>query len=421
MNIGVIGLGYVGLPLAVELGKKYNTVGYDINKKRVQQLKKNKDLTKEVSETELIKSSRLKVTNNREALAGINFYIVTVPTPITKDNRPDLSAIISATELISKYLDHGDIVVYESTVYPGLVEEVCVPILSRISGLSFNSEFSVGYSPERINPGDKKHKLVNIQKIVSASNSIALEKIDGIYKSIIKAGTFRASSIKVAEAAKVIENTQRDLNIAFVNELSIIFDKLGIDTNEVLEAADTKWNFMKFTPGLVGGHCIGVDPYYLTHKAIDLGIFPKVIVSGRDTNDQMHNFLIKKIHSHLTKNKKTLKNMKILVLGFTFKENCPDIRNTRVENLVYALSKKCSSISIFDPIADFSGFRMKSGNIKIIKTLPKSFNRYDGLIAAVPHAGFKKMINNKNFIENFEFILDIKNLIKLENKKIIRM
>ena len=420
-KIGIIGLGYVGLPLAVEISKKYNTVGFDINSLRVSQLRKYNDVTQEVTTKELKCASNLQITDNTKDLSDRNFYIITVPTPIKKNNSPDLTAIKNASKLIASNLKKNDIVVYESTVYPGLIEEICVPILEKISRLSINDEFSVGYSPERINPGDKSHRLVNIKKVVSASNNDALDKIDKVYKSIIKAGTHRASSIKVAEAAKVIENTQRDLNIAFVNELSIIFDRLGIDTNEVLDAADTKWNFIKFTPGLVGGHCIGVDPYYLTHKALQVGIKPNIILAGRKTNDQMHNFLIQKIIKFLKGSKTKVKDLNILLLGYTFKENCPDIRNTRVQNLVNSMSSKVSSITIYDPIADIENIKFTNHNVRVIKELPVNLSFFDGLILAVPHSIFLRFFKTKKFLNYFKFILDVKGAIPLSDARIIRL
>ncbi len=334
IKIGMIGLGYVGLPLAVEFGSKYSTVGFDINQHRINELKAGRDHTLEVSEEELSKSTHLSYSSAIEDIADCNIYIVTVPTPINEHKQPDLTPLEKASGLLGKVIKSGDIVIYESTVYPGATEEVCVPILEKISGLTFNKDFYVGYSPERINPGDKQHRVTNILKVTSGSTPEIADKVDALYKSIITAGTHKASSIKVAEAAKVIENTQRDVNIALINELALIFNKLGIDTEEVLIAAGTKWNFLPFRPGLVGGHCIGVDPYYLTHKAQAIGYNPEVILSGRRINDGMGAYVVSQLIKLMLKKRIHVQDANVLIMGLTFKENCPDIRNTRIVDIV---------------------------------------------------------------------------------------
>ena len=340
-KIGIIGLGYVGLPLAVEFSKKFNVVGFDIDSKRVLQLKKGIDKTNEVSKRQILNSSKsLEFTVSTETLSTANFFIVTVPTPITKSKQPDLKSIVSASRMIGSFLKQGDIVVYESTVYPGVTRDICIPILENKSKLKLNHDFFVGYSPERINPGDKSHRVNDITKVVSGSDAYSLKAISLVYKSIIDAGIHKASSIEVAEAAKVIENTQRDLNIALANELSIIFNKIGIDTKEVIEAASTKWNFSPFYPGLVGGHCIGVDPYYLTYKSELLGHNPEVILSGRNLNDNMPSHIVDSLKKTLKSKNKSLMHSKVLIMGYTFKENCPDTRNTKVLDLVKILKNK---------------------------------------------------------------------------------
>ena len=328
-KIGVIGLGYVGLPLAVEFGKIISVVGFDINESRIKELKDGFDRTLEVDKEELKKASKLSFTTNHQDLKDVNYFIITVPTPVDEYKKPDLTPLIKASETVGKALKKGDIVIYESTVYPGCTEEDCVPVLEKFSDLKFNADFFCGYSPERINPGDKQHRLPNIKKVTSGSTPEIAERVDQLYKKIIVAGTHKASSIKVAEAAKVIENSQRDINIAFVNELSLIFERMDIDTHEVLEAAGTKWNFLPYKPGLVGGHCIGVDPYYLTYKADSLGYYPQVILAGRRINDNMGVHVANRVIKLMTQNDLSVKAAKILVLGITFKENCPDIRNSR--------------------------------------------------------------------------------------------
>src|SRR6187402_548472 len=333
-KIGIIGLGYVGLPLAVEFGKVIDVVGFDINKGRIEELKKGFDHTKEVEEEEFKKSTRLSFSSNLQDLKSVNYFIVTVPTPVDEYKKPDLTPLISASKTVGSALKKGDIVIYESTVYPGCTEDDCVPVLEKVSGLKFNVDFFCGYSPERINPGDKQHRVTTIKKVTSGSTPEVAEKVDKLYQRIIVAGTHKASSIKVAEAAKVIENSQRDVNIAFVNELSIIFDRLGIDTHEVLEAAGTKWNFLKFKPGLVGGHCIGVDPYYLTHKAELAGYHPDVILAGRRINDGMGKYVAEQTIKQMIANGSYIKGARVNILGLTFKENCPDLRNSKVVDII---------------------------------------------------------------------------------------
>jgi len=394
-KIAVIGLGYVGLPLAVEFGTQWNTVGFDIDQSRVNELQDGYDKTGEIDCNQFAASKFIKYTSAEADIKNANVYIVTVPTPINESNLPELSAIKSASHLISSMLHEGDIVIYESTVYPGLTEEICIPILER-SNLLLNKNFYCGYSPERINPGDQSHRLKDITKIVSGSNDFALDLIDSLYTSIIEAGTYRAPSIKVAEAAKVIENTQRDLNIALVNELAIIFNNLKIDTNEVLDAADTKWNFMKYLPGLVGGHCIGVDPYYLTYKSEQAGYIPKIILAGRKLNNDIPGYVAKKLLEHL--NAKTIQHdqANVLILGFTFKENCPDIRNTKVIDLYSELQKLHINAEIFDPHASYTEASQEY-NISLIQDVKSNY--YDAVILAVPHDYFVD--------KSYDFILSL--------------
>ena len=351
IRIAIIGLGYVGLPLAVEFGKKYQTLGFDINKKRIIELESGIDTTDEVTKNELLQSSRLSYSLDKNDIKDCDVYIVTVPTPVNKDKEPDLFPIISATKMIGEFVSSGNTVIYESTVYPGLCEEVCLPILEEKSSLELNKDFFLGYSPERINPGDKEHRLVDILKITSGSNEEALDFVDSLYSSIINAGTYRASSIKVAEAAKIIENTQRDVNIALINELSIIFEKLNINTGHVLEAAGTKWNFLKFKPGLVGGHCIGVDPYYLTYKANQVNYDPKIILAGRNLNDSMGSYIAQRLMEKLEVTSSSNNTKRILILGLTFKENCPDIRNTQVIEVIHHLENNGLKVDCYDPLA----------------------------------------------------------------------
>lgn len=386
-KVAVIGLGYVGLPLAVESGKLYETLGFDINSKRIQELKSGHDRTKEIDSSELRNLSKLKFSDDLNSLAKANFYVVTVPTPVDANKKPDLSPIASASKAIAPFLSSGDIVVYESTVYPGCTEEYCVPILEKESGLEFNKDFYVGYSPERINPGDKEHRLTSILKVTSGSTPEVASKIDDYYNSFITAGTHRASSIKVAEAAKVIENSQRDINIAFVNELSLIFERMGIDTLEVLEAAGTKWNFLKFKPGLVGGHCIGVDPYYLTYKSEELGYQPQVILSGRKINDNMGIHIAQKTIKLLSQKGQLNSNTKVLILGITFKENCPDVRNTRVIDIYQEFKSYNLLTDVYDPNVDHEEVMSEYG-IDLVEQ--PDFENYQAIILAVGHDEFRQ-------------------------------
>ncbi|MDE5602464.1 MAG: nucleotide sugar dehydrogenase [Helicobacter sp.] len=389
-TLAIIGLGYVGLPLAVEFGKKYPVVGFDIDKARIKELKRGYDRTLEVEKESLISATKLSFTSSLEELKVAQIYIITVPTPIDKFNKPDLIPLKKASESVGSVLKKGDIVIYESTVYPGCTEEECVPILQRVSGLEFNKDFFCGYSPERINPGDKQHRLPNIKKITSGSTSKIAKEIDALYASIITAGTYGASSIKVAEAAKVIENSQRDINIAFVNELALIFDRLGIDTLEVLEAAGTKWNFLPFKPGLVGGHCIGVDPYYLTYKAESLGYHSQVILSGRHINDNMGIVVANKVIKLMIKQGCKIIGSKVAILGITFKENCPDIRNSRVVDIVRELQDFGCCVDIFDHLAD--KVEVKKEYALELKS-PEDFllQDYLAVVIAVAHNVFKNL------------------------------
>jgi UDP-N-acetyl-D-galactosamine dehydrogenase len=387
-RIAIVGLGYVGLPLAVEFGKKYPTTGFDINQKRVQELQSGQDFTLEVSSEELASAQQLRYSTAISDIANCNVYIVTVPTPIDKYKQPDLTPLIKASELIGSVLKPNDIVVYESTVYPGATEEVCVPLLEKHSGLIFNRDFYAGYSPERINPGDKEHRVTNILKVTSGSTPEAADYIDQLYKSIISAGTHKASSIKVAEAAKIIENTQRDINIALINELAILFNRLGINTEEVLLAAGTKWNFLPFRPGLVGGHCIGVDPYYLTHKAQAVGYHPEVILSGRRINDNMGRYVVSQLIKSLLKKHIHVQHADVLIMGFTFKENCPDLRNTRVIDIVEELKDYDVNTHVYDPWVDSKEAQHEYG-IELIAQ--PEFEKYDAIILAVAHNQFKQL------------------------------
>jgi UDP-N-acetyl-D-galactosamine dehydrogenase len=387
-SIAIVGLGYVGLPLAVEFGKIYPTVGFDINQKRIQELQSGQDFTLEVSAEELASAQYLRYSCSITDIAPCNVYIVTVPTPIDEYKQPDLTPLIKASELIGSLLKPNDVVVYESTVYPGATEEVCVLLLEKHSGLIFNQDFYAGYSPERINPGDKAHRVTNILKVTSGSTPEAADYIDELYKSIIHAGTHKASSIKVAEAAKVIENTQRDVNIALINELAILFNRLGIDTEEVLLAAGTKWNFLPFRPGLVGGHCIGVDPYYLTHKAQAVGYNPEVILSGRRINDNMGKYVVAQLIKALLKKRIHIQQADVLIMGFTFKENCPDLRNTRVIDIVKELQEYEVNTHIYDPWVDSQEAQHEYGIDLIEQPEPE---KYDAIILAVAHEQFKQM------------------------------
>lgn len=385
VKIGVLGLGYVGLPLAVEFGKQIHTTGLDINKARVQELKSGKDSSLEVDPEELVSAALLKFTSEPSDLSACNFYIVTVPTPIDQHKQPDLSPLVGASRMLGKLLKSGDIVVFESTVYPGATEEVCVPLIEEVSGLKFNQDFFVGYSPERINPGDKEHRLTTIRKITSGSTPEVAEFVDQLYRKIIRAGTHKASSIRVAEAAKVIENTQRDVNIALINELALIFNRLGIDTLEVLEAAGSKWNFLPFRPGLVGGHCIGVDPYYLTHKAQAIGYQPEIILAGRRINDGMGAYVVGEVVKLMIKKHLTIAGGKVLVLGLTFKENCPDLRNTRVVDIVNEFHSYDTEVDVYDPWIDPVEAEHEYGIIPISELQE---GHYDALVLAVAHREF---------------------------------
>lgn len=388
LNIGIVGLGYVGLPLAVEFGKKYPTLGFDINVARVQELESGKDSTLECSPEELASAHLLQYTHQLKDLQACNFYVVTVPTPITEENTPDLTPLKKASEALAQVIQKGDIVVFESTVYPGATEEVCLPIIEKMSGLVFNQDFFAGYSPERINPGDKVNRLTTITKITSGSTGAVADFVDAVYASIVTAGTHKASSIKVAEAAKVIENTQRDLNIAIINEFAKIFNRLDIDTEEVLKAAGTKWNFLPFKPGLVGGHCISVDPYYLTHKAQEVGYRPEVILAGRRINDGMGEYVATQLVKKLASKKIHIDEAKVLILGFTFKGDCPDVRNTKIINIVKELQDFNMSVDVYDSWASKEEVRYEYG-IELIDELKEG--HYDGILLAVDHSETKSM------------------------------
>jgi UDP-N-acetyl-D-galactosamine dehydrogenase len=421
-NIVVIGLGYVGLPLAVEFAKKYHTVGFDIKKSRIEELRSGFDHTLEIEDEDLKKvlsagpvsncSAGLYCTDKISDIAACNYFIVTVPTPTDKHNHPDLTPLYKASETVGKVLKKGDVVIYESTVYPGVTEEECAPVLERVSGLVFNVDFFCGYSPERINPGDKLHTITQILKITSGSTPEIGLKVDSLYKSIIEAGTYLAPSIKVAEAAKVIENSQRDINIAFVNELSKIFNLLGIDTTAVLEAAGTKWNFLKFRPGLVGGHCIGVDPYYLAQKAQEAGYHPEIILAGRRLNDSMGAYVASETIKLMVKKEIPIKKARILILGFTFKENCPDVRNTRVIDIVRELKSYQTELSIYDPWAEPAIVKQEYG-IETFKTLSANPGKYDAVILAVAHDEFMNL-NISDFVNGRSVIYDVKGVLKDE-------
>ena len=387
-RIGVIGLGYVGLPLAVEFGKHYPTIGFDIKPARIEELKAGRDSSLEVDPSELQQVPHLSYTHRLEDLQDCNVYIATVPTPINQHKQPDLRPLISASTMIGKLLKAGDIAIFESTVYPGATEEDCVPIMEQVSGLTCNQDFFVGYSPERINPGDKEHRLTRIKKVTSGSTPEAAEFVDRLYRSIISAGTYQASSIRVAEAAKVIENTQRDVNIALINELAIIFNRLGIDTLEVLEAAGSKWNFLPFRPGLVGGHCIGVDPYYLTHKAQSIGYQPEIILAGRRLNDGMGAYVVYTVVKLMMQRGLTTRNGSILILGLTFKENCPDLRNTRVVDMVKEFEDYGARVDVYDPWIDAAEARQEYGITPIDQLVE---GQYEAVILAVAHRQFGEM------------------------------
>ncbi len=411
-KIAIIGLGYVGLPLAVEFGKKFQTIGFDINEKRIAELKDGFDRTDELTNKNLKLSTKLEYTNETRKIKDCNIYIITVPTPIHNDNKPNLEPIKSASEMVGRILKKNDLVIYESTVFPGCTEEVCVPILQQNSGLKFNLEFYCGYSPERINPGDKEHTLTKIKKITSGSTPKIAKKVDDLYRQIIIAGTHLVSSIKIAEAAKVIENTQRDINIAFVNELSLIFNKLNINTSEVLDAAATKWNFLNFRPGLVGGHCIGVDPYYLTYKSQELGYKPEMILAGRRINDRMGKYISTEISKELRKRNIDEKDAECLILGLTFKENCPDVRNTKVLDIYNDMIGKFKKVDISDSRA-LEDSIIKVFNKKSVKFDKNNLKKYDVVVLAVNHTEYSTL-HEGEWILPEQVIFDVKSVINFE-------
>ncbi|MEQ8692868.1 MAG: nucleotide sugar dehydrogenase [Pseudomonadales bacterium] len=408
-HIGVIGLGYVGLPLAIEMGTRFTTVGFDINAQRVAELKQGHDGTLEVEAADFARAVNLTFASELDALRDCNTYIVTVPTPIDESKNPDLHALISASETIGQVISPGDVVIYESTVYPGATEEVCVPTIERVSGLKYNQDFFAGYSPERINPGDKEHRLPNIVKVTSGSTPEAADYIDQIYRAVISAGTHRASSIAVAEAAKVIENTQRDVNIALINELAMVFQRFGVDTAEVLAAAGTKWNFLPFKPGLVGGHCIGVDPYYLTHKAQATGYHPEVILSGRRINDQMGEHIADRLVKLMVQSRISTVGARVLVLGLAFKENCPDIRNTKVVDVINTLQTYHLSVDVHDPWVDDQQAQAEYG---IELTQQPELAAYDAVVLAVAHRQFTTdHFNPLDYVKDQHVIYDVKGVL----------
>ena len=412
-KIAIIGLGYVGLPLAIEFGKLRPVIGFDINPARVAELQSGQDHTRECSPEELKSATHIAYSCDLQALKSCQVFIVTVPTPVDQANRPDLTPLVKASEIVGKVLKAGDIVIYESTVYPGATEEICVPVLEKFSGLKFNQDFYAGYSPERINPGDKEHRLPSIKKVTSGSTPEVAEQVDQLYKSIITAGTHKASSIKVAEAAKVIENTQRDLNIALMNELSLIFNKLGIDTLEVLQAAGTKWNFLPFRPGLVGGHCIGVDPYYLTYKALEVGYHPQVILAGRRINDSMAAHVADETIKLMLRKGLPVLGSKILVLGLTFKENCPDVRNTKVVDIVKTLQGYNAQVDVYDPWIDVAEAKHEYG-LQCL-TQPPAQGQYAAVILAVSHHQFVSLgeAGLKAFGQPGAVLFDVKSILPL--------
>ncbi|MDE8062027.1 nucleotide sugar dehydrogenase [Erysipelothrix rhusiopathiae] len=410
-KIAVIGLGYVGLPLAISFAKKFDVVGFDTSTEKINKYKKGIDVTDEVGDDEIVNSTMV-FTDNVSELEDVHFFVIAVPTPINEDKTPNLNLVVSATETVAPFLKKGAVVVYESTVYPGVTEDICLPILKKISKLNYPQDFSIGYSPERINPGDKLHRLENIVKVVSADNSESLQLVSEIYGEIIEAGVYKAKSIKVAEAAKVIENSQRDINIAFVNELAMIFDKLNINTTDVLEAASTKWNFLNFTPGLVGGHCIGVDPYYLTYRANQVGYVSQIITAGRTVNDDMGKYIAQKTIKMMINDRKSLYDSKVAILGFTFKENCADIRNTRVIDIVKELNDFGVNVDVYDPLADITEVKSYYG-LEVVNNLPlEGNNKYDVIILAVNHSEFISIPTesfNKILNDN-AIIIDVKNV-----------
>ena len=409
IKLAVVGLGYVGLPLALEFAKRRKVIGFDINKERIKELKSGIDRNLEFGKKELKQSKKLDFTNSIEKVKSANYYIITVPTPVDKFKKPDLKLLLKATEMIGKIIKKRDLIIFESTVFPGCVEEICVPLLEKFSRLKFNQEFFCGYSPERINPGDKNHTISNIKKITSGSTPKVADLVDDLYNEIVTVGTHKAPNIKVAEAAKVIENTQRDLNIALINEFSILFNKLNIDTYDVLKAAESKWNFLPFNPGLVGGHCIGVDPYYLTYKAESVGYHPKIILAGRELNDGMGSYVAKRLIKKMKKKNIKIKGAKILVLGLTFKENCPDIRNTGVEGVIIELKKHKCQLDLFDPYVKLKDMKV---SYNILENLKLNQNTYDSIIIAVAHDKFKKLSLSKikSLCKINHVIFDIKNI-----------
>ncbi|MCG3860914.1 Vi polysaccharide biosynthesis UDP-N-acetylglucosamine C-6 dehydrogenase TviB [Psychrobacter sp. Ps5] len=417
IKIAVIGLGYVGLPLAVELGKHRPVIGFDINASRITALNSGTDHTLEVSDEELTQATHLSYSSDIQVLKDCNFFIVTVPTPIDDYKQPDLTPLIKASEAIGSLLKKDDIVVYESTVYPGATEEVCIPVLEKVSGLTFNQDFYAGYSPERINPGDKEHRVTNILKVTAGSTPEVADFVDEVYNLIITAGTHKAASIKVAEAAKVIENTQRDVNIALINELAVIFNKMGIDTQAVLEAAGTKWNFLPFRPGLVGGHCIGVDPYYLTHKAQAIGYNPEIILAGRRLNDSMGEYVVTQLVKTMIKKRIQVAGAKVLVLGLSFKENCPDVRNTKVIDIVHELEEYNIEVDVYDPWVDKAEAEREYNVTPISKP---AMNNYDGIILAVAHNEFVELGVDqiRAFGKNEHVLYDLKYVFTKEDTDI---
>ncbi len=409
MNIAVVGLGYVGLPLAVEFGKKFNVTGFDLDVNRVKELRNGYDRTNELNDLDLPVLDKIEITTNKDNISDADIYIITVPTPVDKNNKPNLKPIISASKIVGSFLKKNNLVIYESTVFPGCTEEICVPILENESALKYNSEFSCGYSPERINPGDRVHTFRNITKVVSGSNKDALDIVNRLYASVVTAGTYKASSIKVAEAAKVIENTQRDINIAIVNELAIIFDRLNINTNEVLEAASTKWNFLPFKPGLVGGHCIGVDPYYLTHKAFEVGYHPEIILAGRKINDNMGTFIAEKTLAEIVNKGVNPINAKITIMGLAFKENCPDFRNTKVLKIIEKLNDYNCQINIAD---SWVLEQQAKNDLGIDLASIENIVEQDAIIVAVGHREYCsfKIVDWEKMLKPNGVIIDVKSI-----------
>lgn len=418
-KIAILGLGYVGLPLAVEFSKHFKTIGFDIKHDRIEELKMGRDNTLEVSDTELAAAVNLQYSCDADDLKDANVFIVTVPTPIDNHRQPDLTPLIKASEMLGRVIKTGDIVIYESTVYPGATEEDCIPVIERVSGLVFNKDFFAGYSPERINPGDKERPVTKIMKVTSGSTPEVAEFVDQLYRTIIEAGTHKASSIKVAEASKIIENTQRDVNIALINELSMIFSQLGIDTHDVIEAAATKWNFIKLQPGLVGGHCIGVDPYYLVHKSMSVGHIPDMIRKAREINDGMARFVASKLIKAMIEKGQLVKGAKVLVMGMTFKENCPDIRNTKVVDLIHEFESYNMSVDVYDPWASFAEVEHEYG-IRMI-TYPEN-QKYDAVVISVAHNEFKEMAHNIHKLgKEVHTIMDMKNVLSDNSCEIVRL